>query len=79
MNSEEYRRTLFIYAKDGQVKCLSPEEAIRERRSLLRDGWTHTSTIDPARWIEALLSGDATKASDMMDELQITDGDSTTS
>jgi len=58
---------LFIYAKEGKVKCLTADEAHRE--TLTSKGWTHTATIKPARWIEAMANGDQ-DPSDMLDEIQ---------
>ena len=58
---------LFIYAKEGRIKCLTVDEAHEEK--LTREGWMHTATIDPARWIEAMANGDQ-DTSDMLDELQ---------
>lgn len=36
---------------------------------MINGGWSHTATIDPARWIEAMANGN-TNPSDMLDELQ---------
>ena len=47
-------RILFIYARDGMVQCLTLDEAARSGTQLKKEGWKHTVTIDPARWIEAL-------------------------
>jgi hypothetical protein len=58
---------LFIYAKEGKVKCLTINEAHGEK--LTSEGWAHTATINPARWIEAMANG-YQDASDMLDELQ---------
>ena len=58
---------LFIYAKEGRIKCLTVDEAHEEK--LTSEGWMHTATIDPARWIEAMANGDQ-DTSDMLDELQ---------
>ena len=60
---------LFIYAKEGRVKCLTVDEAHEEK--LTSEGWTHTATIDPARWIEAMANGQR-NPSDMLDEIQFT-------
>ena len=58
---------LFIYAKEGRIKCLTVDEAHEEK--LTSDGWAHTATIKPARWIEAMANGDQ-DPSDMLDEIQ---------
>jgi hypothetical protein len=58
---------LFIYAKEGKIKCLTVDEAHEE--NLTGKGWTHTATINPARWIEAMANSDE-DPSDMLDEIQ---------
>jgi threonine dehydrogenase-like Zn-dependent dehydrogenase len=58
---------LFIYAKEGKIKCLTVDEAHEEK--LTSKGWTHTTTINPARWIEFIANGKR-DPSDMLDELQ---------
>jgi hypothetical protein len=58
---------LFIYAKEGKIKCLTVDEAHEEK--LTSEGWTHTATINPARWIEYMANGDE-DPSDMLDEIQ---------
>ena len=60
-------RYIFIYAKEGKVKCLTVDQAHDEK--LTSEGWAHTATIDPARWIEAMANGQR-DPSDMLDELQ---------
>ena len=57
-----------LAAKDGAIRCLSPNEARRDQDMLLDAGWRHTATIDPARWIEAMANG-AKDPSDMLDEI----------
>ena len=68
VSDEKYYRTIFVYAKDGEIKCLSPSEANTE--TLTSNGWVHTATIDPCIWIESLANG--SNQSDMLDELQFT-------
>jgi hypothetical protein len=58
---------LFIYAKEGKIKCLTVDEAHVE--NLTSEGWKHTATINPARWIEVMANGDR-DPSDMLDEIQ---------
>jgi hypothetical protein len=58
---------LFIYAKEGKIKCLTVDEAHEEK--LTSEGWTHTATINPASWIEAMANGNQ-DPSDMLDEIQ---------
>ena len=45
---------IFVYKKDGVIKCLDLAENIEEYRKLIKDGWVHTSTIDPIVFIENL-------------------------
>jgi len=65
--ADKIDQILFIYALNGRIKCLSVEEI--EEPLLLAEGWKHTATIDPARWIEAMANGND-DPSDMLDELQ---------
>ena len=58
---------LFIYAKEGKIKCLTVDEAHEEK--LTSEGLKHTATINPARWIEAMANGDR-DPSDMLDEIK---------
>lgn len=44
---------LFVYAKDGVIRCLTMQQSLDMKRFIEPD-WKHTATIDPARWIEAL-------------------------
>lgn len=63
------QQVLFIYAKEGKVKCLTSEEALQER--LTSYGWVSTATINPARWIEAMANGER-EISDMLNEISKT-------
>jgi hypothetical protein len=65
--SEKLARTLFVYAKAGKLKCLSPLEA--SAADLPRHGWAHTATLDSAIWIEFLANSSA-DPSDALDGLQ---------
>ena len=60
---------LFVYAKEGTIKCLTHSEAADQQRELLADGWHHTATINAARWIEHLANR-ADEPSDILDGLQ---------
>ena len=62
-------RMLFIYALDKMIKCYSDQELLDVEARLLEEGWKHTATIDPARWIENIANGNE-DPSDMLDELQ---------
>lgn len=53
---EAEKRILFIYTKDRVIKCLSVNEARSQNEDLTFNGWVHTATIDPARWIEKLIN-----------------------
>ena len=68
-SSAVFGRTLFVYARDGQVTCYSADELRPIEAILMAKGWKHTATIDPARWIERMANGNETP-SDMLDELQ---------
>ena len=70
--SEDSRmgRTLFVYASGGNIRCVSVEETrLGLHEELAANGWKHTGTLDPARWIEALMKSDPMTATSMMDEL----------
>jgi hypothetical protein len=60
---------LFIYAKEGKVKCYMADEIRGKESQISMQGWTHAATIDPARWIEAMANGQR-DPSDMLDEIQ---------
>lgn len=48
---------LYIYSKDGKVKVLTYEQAKGyEATVLLMNGYKHTETIDPQRYIESLFN-----------------------
>ena len=64
---------LFVYSRDREIKCLSADEARDNQKQMFADGWKHTSTIHPARWIEALINhpeGLDAESTRLMDELQ---------
>lgn len=47
--------TIFVYAKDGKIKVLNLESIIDgKEENLKNEGYTHTATIDPCRFIEYL-------------------------
>lgn len=47
--------TIFVYAKDGKIKVLDLETALNgEEDKLKSEGYIHTSTLDPCRFIEYL-------------------------
>jgi superfamily II DNA helicase RecQ len=52
----QINRVLFVYARDGIIKCLNYDEATQIAEQLKREGWEHTATIDSARWIEAIVN-----------------------
>jgi hypothetical protein len=62
-------RILFVYSFEGIIKCFSSNEIIPLEAEMLKNGWKHTATIDPARWIEEMANG-YNDPSDMLDELQ---------
>ena len=49
-----YERFVFIYAKNGKIKALDFEQATNIGKSLINDGWKHTSTLDSCVYIEYL-------------------------
>lgn len=45
---------IFVYKKDGVIRCLDLVDSMKEKQKLIKDGWVHTSTIDPIVFIENL-------------------------
>jgi hypothetical protein len=62
-------QVLFIYAKEGVVKCHSVEEIRGKEIQMALQGWKHTGTINPARWIEAMANG-YRESLDMLEEIK---------
>lgn len=62
-------RMIFVWVKDSRVACYSADEIRGRKEEMRAKGWTHTATIDPARWIEHMANGND-DPSDMLDELQ---------
>lgn len=47
--------TIFVYAKDSKIKVLDLESALDGGEDKLKnEGYIHTATIDPCRFIEYL-------------------------
>lgn len=46
---------LFIYAKDGNIKALDYDDAKWQHRSMIKQSFKHTATIDPAKFLEYLV------------------------
>lgn len=44
----------FIYAKNGIIKVINHDDAKELHVGLLRDGWKHTTTLDPCVFIRYL-------------------------
>jgi len=62
-------RMLFVFVKAGRIRCYSGDELSPTQQEIEAEGWVHTATIDPARWIEHMANGDD-DPSDLLDELQ---------
>ena len=45
---------IFVYKKDGVIRCLDLVDSRKENKELIEDGWVHTSTIDPIVYLENL-------------------------
>ena len=62
MAAEEFEKLwrknyIFVYKKDGVIKCLDSVnlvDSMKEEQKLIKDGWKHTSTIDPIIYLENL-------------------------
>ena len=48
----------FVYLKKEKVKILNYQESLEYGASLLKTGWKHTSTINPAVVLEYLYNTD---------------------
>ena len=47
--------TVFVYAKDNKIAVLDLETAMNgKEEKLLNEGYIHTATLDPCRFIEYL-------------------------
>lgn len=71
LHNDQINYIIFVYARDGEVKCMNYYESIHFAAQMVREGWKHTATISPARWIEALANGKKTTDSmrDFVNEL----------
>lgn len=49
-----FQPIIFIYAKDGKIRVLSHGDALHGHSRLIGEGWKHTATIDPCRFLENL-------------------------
>ena len=58
---------LFVYAKDGKIRCLTTDQAI-EMDALEEKDWKHTATLNTVRWIEAVVNGG--NADELINELK---------
>lgn len=47
---------VFVYCKENKLKVLDTEAAKEQGQQLLLDGWKHTATLDPCKWIEHLFN-----------------------
>ena len=45
---------IFVYRKNDIIKCLDLVNSMKDDKKLIKDGWKHTSTIDPIKFIENL-------------------------
>ena len=45
---------IFVYKKEGKIKCLSLKEDLTQSEQLVKNSWFHVSTIDACKFIENL-------------------------
>ena len=45
---------VFVYAKDKVIKVLDTEESIQLHKTLIKNGWKHTATLNACTFIEYL-------------------------
>jgi hypothetical protein len=63
--------TIFVYVREGFVKCLTADQLNLVEKDLEKEGWVYSTAIqEPTEWIEKLCNGTADNVSDMLDELQ---------
>jgi len=65
-SDERMARTLFVFEKDGKIKCLSPRECFFF--DLEQHGWKQSACLDPARWIE-FLANSGNNQKEIVDDL----------
>lgn len=58
---------VFIYARDNEIKALNIEESQKFGKSLKKDGWIHTQTLDACTWIQYLHND--CKEQDLLNEI----------
>lgn len=52
------REAVFVFVKEGDVRCLWTDEVLDMQDYLRAEGWEHTATLDPAKFIESAARGD---------------------
>ena len=45
---------IFVYSKNDIIKCFDLVDSMMLEKELISNGWKHTSTIDPIKFIENL-------------------------
>ena len=45
---------VFVYAKNGKIKCLTGSESRIVENILIEEGWVHTSTLNACTFIDFL-------------------------
>ena len=53
------RLFLFVYAKNGNVRVLTHDEALDVSHALIAEGYNHTATITAREWIEHIANDQA--------------------
>ena len=51
---------VFVYHKEGKIRCLNLKQARDENDTLINDGWVHTETLNPCLWIENIFNNPET-------------------
>ena len=52
----EHKAIIFIYSKGKEIKVLNINDSKRFNDKLIKDGWTHTQTLDACKWVEYLFN-----------------------
>lgn len=45
---------IFVYKKEGKIKCLSLKDELNQGKELVKNSWVHVTTIDACVFIENL-------------------------
>lgn len=61
--------TIFIYSKEGKIKCLNIETSRTLHSTMIENGWVHVHTLNPCVFIEYLFKSSDTEIINSVREL----------